>query len=73
MVQIKLYVVVDKNVRPLYQRQGRTTNSLHYFHVYAVKNRISDDCPDSLEFSFTNPKELLDDFEILIKGTHVHI
>ena len=70
---------VDKNIRPSYQRQDHTTNSLHYFHAYAVKNRIdistfSDDCPDSLEISpdkilptQTDLKELLDDFEILIK------
>lgn len=31
---------IDKNVRPLYQRQDQTTQSLHYFHSYAVKNRI---------------------------------
>ena len=29
---------IDKNVRWSYERQDRTTNSLHYFHSYAVQN-----------------------------------
>lgn len=41
---------IDKNVRRRYQRSDKTTISLHYFHMYAVKNRVdftseSDDCP----------------------------
>jgi len=31
---------IDKNFRPSYQRQDRQTKSLHYFHTYAVKNRV---------------------------------
>ena len=31
---------INKNFRPSYQRQDRQTKSLHYFHAYAVKNRV---------------------------------
>lgn len=31
---------IDKNVRRRYQRYDKSTISLHYFHMYAVKNRI---------------------------------
>ena len=31
---------IDKNVQPAFQRLDRTTQSLHYFHSYAVLNRI---------------------------------
>ena len=31
---------IDKNFRLSYQRQDRQTKSLHYFHAYAVKNRV---------------------------------
>ena len=31
---------IDKNVRPSYQREDRKTQSLHYFHSYAVKDRV---------------------------------
>lgn len=31
---------IDKNIRRRYQRSDRSTISLHYFHMYAVKNRI---------------------------------
>ena len=31
---------IDKNFRPSYQRQDQQTKSLHYFHAYAVKNRV---------------------------------
>lgn len=31
---------IDKNVRASYQRIGRTTRSLHYFHTYAVLDRV---------------------------------
>ena len=76
---------LDQNVRPSYQRQDRTTNSLHYFHSYAVKNRIdisnySDDHPKSLDISpdkilptQADLKDLLGDFEILIERyNHVY-
>jgi len=31
---------VDKNLRPSFQRVDRQTASLHYVHIYAVKDRI---------------------------------
>lgn len=31
---------IDKNVRRRHMRSERQTDSLHYFHVYAVQNRI---------------------------------
>ena len=62
-----------------------TTNSLHYFHSYAVKNRIdisnySDDHPKSLDISpdkilptQADLKDLLGNFETLIeKYNHVY-
>lgn len=32
---------VDKNVRPSFQRQEHQTRSLHHFHAYAVRDRVS--------------------------------
>lgn len=38
------YVIVgdniDKNIRPRFQRENKGTQSLHYFHSYALKNQI---------------------------------
>lgn len=31
---------IDKNIRPSYQRIDRQTQSLHYFHSFAVHDRI---------------------------------
>ncbi len=31
---------IDKNVRPSYQRLDRQTQSLCYFHSYAVRNNL---------------------------------
>lgn len=31
---------IDKNVRRRYQRSDKSTISLHYFHMYGVKNRV---------------------------------
>lgn len=68
---------VDKNIRPSYQRQSRQTQSLHYCHSCAIKNRVSitglsDRC-GSAEISVETflPTEddlsqLLSDFEILV-------
>ena len=63
---------IDKNVRPSYQRQDRTTQSLHYFHSYSLKNRInifemSDRRPSSIDISPTNilPSQL--DITMMIK------
>ena len=69
---------IDKNVRPSFQRHDRTTQSLHYFHSYAVLDRInianlSDDLPSSIEISpekilpsADDVKKLLDEFEVLV-------
>ena len=76
------YVIVgdniDKNIRPSYQRQDRTTQSLHYFHSYAVLNRLdtsglSDNRPSHITISpekiipdFSERQKLLGDFETLV-------
>jgi len=76
------YVIVgdniDKNVRPSYQRHDRTTRSLHYFHSYALMNRVnttqlSDDRPSSIDISPDNflpssvdAEKLLSEFEVLV-------
>lgn len=44
---------IDKNVKRRYQRSDKTTVSLHYFHMYAIKNRVdfsqlSDEAKDSI-------------------------
>ena len=31
---------VDKNIRPSFQRCDRQTKSLHYFHSFAVRDRV---------------------------------
>lgn len=32
---------IDKTVKPRYMRSDRQTQSLHYFHLYAVKDRVN--------------------------------
>lgn len=32
---------IDKNIRPRYQRHNMRGQSLHYFHGYAVKDRVN--------------------------------
>ena len=32
---------IDKNIRPSFQRSNRQTKSLHYFHSFAVKDRVN--------------------------------
>lgn len=67
---------IDKNFRPSYQRQDRQTKSVHYFHSYAVKNRVdvsalSDARPpavlsaDVILPTQSDVHKLLNDFEIL--------
>jgi len=67
---------IDKNFRPSYQRQDRQTKSVHYFHSYAVKNRVdvsalSDARPpavlsaDVILPTQSDVDKLLSDFEIL--------
>ena len=76
------YVIVgdniDKNVRPSFQRHDRTTQSLHFFHSYAVLDRIdidglSDDHPSSIDISLDkilpsadDLEKLLGEFEVLV-------
>ncbi len=31
---------IDKNVRPTYQRLESNTQSLHYFHSFAIRDRV---------------------------------
>ena len=68
---------VDKNMRPTYQRESRQTESLHWCHSCAVKNRVDvsglSDVPASGEITVESllPTEsdlskLLADFEILV-------
>ena len=68
---------IDKNIRPSLQREGRKTLSLHYFHSYAVKNRLditsfSDESPaavispEGILPSFEDFQSLLNDFEVLV-------
>ena len=67
---------IDKNFRPSYQRQDRQTKSLHYFHAFAVKNRVdvsslSDTrpaaviTPESFLPTQSDLNKLLKDFETL--------
>ena len=76
------YVIVgdniDKNVRPSFQRHDHTTQSLHYFHSYAVLDRINvtdllDDLPSSIDISpekilpsADDVEKLFGEFEILV-------
>ncbi len=36
-----VYDCIDKNVRPSFQRLTHQTKSLHFFHSYAVKDRVN--------------------------------
>ena len=61
---------IDMNLRPSYQRQDRTTQSLHYFHSYAERNRIdisemSDKHPSSIDISPNNILPSQSDIEIV--------
>ena len=69
---------IDKNIRPSYQHQDRSTQSLHYFHSYVALNRIdisglSDSHPsptiiplDKILPDNSERQKLLGDFEVLI-------
>ena len=71
---------IDKNVKPRDMRFSSQTTSLHYFHVYAVKDRISYNhlsgnatmiAPSDMDFSIFFPtaednEQLLSNFEILV-------
>lgn len=47
---------IDKNIKPRYECHERRGQSLHYFHGYAVKDRI-----DLSKFSNTPPPPSLPD------------
>lgn len=32
---------LDKNVNPRYRRQGKQTLSMHFYHSYAIRDRVS--------------------------------
>ena len=32
---------IDKNIKPRYQRQDQRAKSFHYFHGYAIKDRVN--------------------------------
>ena len=69
---------VDKNIRASYQRIDYTTRSLHYFHVYAVLDRVdfSGLSDEALVPSSVNPLSLIpsshdirllhEDFSVLV-------
>ena len=69
---------IDKNIRRTHQRIDRTTRSLHYFHMFAVKDRLdfsylSDHRPTQVEIDIqvllpgaTDLAAIKKDFEILI-------
>ena len=66
------------NLRPSYQRQDRTTKSLHYFHSYALRNRVdisgmSDKGPSSIDISPNNILPSPSDMEILAKEYEIFI
>ena len=42
---------IDKNVRPIHQQSDHQTQSLHYFHAYAVVDRV-----DLCELSDATPE-----------------
>ena len=69
---------VDKNFRPSTQRHDNKTKSMHWFHLYAVKDRIDlssySDCTSNLATIDVNEllihkddiKQITSDAEILI-------
>lgn len=60
---------IDKNIHPSFQRYNNKTNSLHYFHYYALLDRIDlSTCSESLPSHALNLQQLLvskDDIEQL--------
>ena len=50
---------IDKTVRPRFMRSDRKNTSLHYFHAYAVQNRIDVSAlSDSIESKTYNPESI---------------
>ena len=51
---------IDKSIRPSFQRYSNTTNSLHYFHYYALLDRLDlSKCLESLPTTVLNLRQLL--------------
>ena len=59
---------IDKNVRPRYMRLDSQTNSLHYLHAYALKDRIDlSSFSDSHQILFNLPSSKI--FEQILPST----
>ena len=54
---------IDKNIRRSHQRIDRTTQSLHYFHMFAVKDRL-----DFSHLSDHRPTQVEIDVQVLLPG-----
>jgi L1 cell adhesion molecule like protein len=57
---------IDKNIRPSFQCSERQTKSLHYFHSFAIKDRVdlhncSDDAPQNTPIDSSTLLPLFDD------------
>ena len=51
---------VDKNIRPSLQRFHNKTNSLHYFHYYAVLDRLDPSaCSEVISTDMIDLKDIL--------------
>ena len=69
---------LDKNIRPSFQRIHHQTKSVHYFHTFAVKDRIdfsdlSESVPHNVKISLKNllpgPADLtslLDELQVIV-------
>lgn len=55
---------IDKNIKPRFQRHEHTGQSLHYFHSYAVKDRL-----DLSKFSDAPPSSSSLDAEQFLLST----
>ena len=58
---------LDKNVRPSFQRYDKKTNSLHYFHYYAVLDHIN-----LFSLSESVQSTQLDLTQLLVKQDDIH-
>lgn len=50
---------VDKNIKPSYQRHEHRTQSLHYFHSYAVKDRTNSTLLSDVPPNFIIPDPMM--------------
>ena len=65
--------IIDKNIRPSFQRNDRQTKSYHYCHAFALKDRVdlssySDTKPDHLNIDPFCLLPSADDFKQLKKN-----